>query len=398
MKERMLILCYRAPYPLRSGSEIRMYQFIEVLSKYYEVDIVYLSEQKEGTKMDNVRDMAHDVQCFYVGKIKRLMQAAVGYCFKGQPLQIGYFYSKQMQEWISEHLDEYQRILCMHIRTFSYLQGIDKSLLEGKKIYLDGIDAISLNYRNSYMAARGIKKLIYKIEYKRLEKYEKITYTAVHHTSLISQRDKEYMNNHLGVAGDAKLIYLFAIDMGYVPEIVKNKRTISFMGKMNYAPNEDAVLHFIRKIYPKIKTIYPDLEFNIIGGFATKELLRYDGKMGIHFLGFVDNPSTELQRSTLVIAPMISGSGLQTKILQAMQLGCAVLTTEIGADGLESVNESDIIIAQNDEDMIAKLGDYLSEQMMEKREEIGQNARRYVMEHYSYEAIEKQILEWMEES
>ena len=140
-----------------------MYQFIEVLSKYYEVDIVYLSEQKEGTKMDNVRDMAHDVQYFYVGKIKRLMQAAVGYCFNGQPLQIGYFYSKQMQEWISEHLDEYQRILCMHIRTFSYLQGIDKSLLEGKKIYLDGIDAISLNYRNSYMAARGIKKLIYRI-------------------------------------------------------------------------------------------------------------------------------------------------------------------------------------------------------------------------------------------
>lgn len=398
MKERMLILCYRAPYPLKSGSEIRMYQFIEVLSKFFDIDVAYLSEQKDEVNINELKEMVHDVKRFHVGKIRRLIQSVLGYAFRTQPLQIGYFYSKEMQQWICENVHKYHRIVSMHIRTFSYIEGIPQAILEGKKIYLDGIDAISLNYHNSYLTSRGWKRLVYKLESKRLGAYEKKAYSYVQHTSLISQRDKEYLTSHLDVAHNAHVIYNYAIDLGYCPDAKKSARMISFMGKMNYAPNIDAVLHFIKNVYPSVKKKNPDLEFYIIGGHATKELMQYDGKMGIHFLGFVEKPAQVLQKSALVIAPMISGSGLQNKILQAMFLGCAVLTTKIGADGMESAEKEDIIIVEDDEEMIAQMNRYMLDSMQEKRDQIGQNARRYVMEHYSYEAIEKQILEWMEEA
>lgn len=391
MKEKLLMLCYRAPYPLKSGSEIRMYQFIEILSEYYDITLLYLQEQQDEGDMQPLYEKCSKVQKFRVNKAKRCIQAVGDYLFCGQPLQAGYFYSREMQHVVDTCESEYKNILCMHVRTIQYMFRGKKKDLEKKNLYFDGIDAITMNYYNAYHTSTGIRKLINGMEYRRMAKYEKMVYGKVKNSILISQRDRNYIVDVLGVKCNPAVIYNYVIDYGYLPEVVKKKCTIAFMGKMDYAPNVDAVCHFVDNIFMQVKESYPQLQFQIIGGSPAEEVRKRAERDGVELMGFVDNPAELLQEATLVIAPMISGSGLQNKIVQSMYLGCTVVTTPIGADGLSEVTDEELVIAEDDSQMLEKLTYFLSEEADRERTQIGKNAREYISRNYSYEKIRRQI-------
>lgn len=393
MKEKILILCYRRPYPVLFGGEIRLFQFIEMLAPYYDVDVLYLDESKDSADLSGLYEKTGQALAFRVSKIQRLFQAAFGYVFQNKPLQVGYFYSDQMQKWINEHAKDYQKILCMHVRTIEYALVAKKKgvLLDNCKIFMDGIDAISMHYKHSYEVTTGIKKLINGMEYYRMKKYEKNAYEQVDESILISERDREYILNELKAQCDPKLVYNYAIDFGYKPEVKKDAYSLFFMGKMSYQPNVDAMKHFVTKIFDRLKKDYPQLQFYIAGGHATDEVIALQSHEGVHVVGFIDDPSVDMQKATIVVAPMISGSGLQNKIIQAMYLECTVVTTTIGADGLADVTGDEIIISEDDEALYNNLKLYLSADMSEKRADVGAKARQYIIDHYSYANVDMQL-------
>ena len=397
MKKNLLMLCYRAPYPIRSGSEIRMYQFLEILSLQFSVTLLYLKEREETGDMRPLYEKCAGVESFPVSVWKRCAQAGAGYLFRNLPLQAGYFYSGAMQRWVKAHIGEFSHILCMHIRTVRYVLGIKPGKLAGKHIFLDGIDAITLNYYNSYLTSHGLRRLVNGMEYRRMAEYERRAYSRVKKSILISERDRDYIVNELGADADPAVICNYAIDYGYQPQTVKRECTICFMGKMNYAPNVDAVRHFVSAVWPGLKKEYPQLVFTIIGGNATAEILKLGQTEGIELCGFVENPAVLLQEATLVIAPMVSGSGLQNKIVQAMYLGCTVVTTPVGADGLTGVTGEELIVAEAGEEFCGKLIRYLAPEAEEERRKTGERAREYIREHYSYEKIQNDILTFFAE-
>ncbi len=391
-RKKLLMLCYRAPYPLKSGSEIRMYQFLEILSEKYDITLLYLQEGKEAEDMRPLYEKCSHVETFRIAKWRRYAQAVCGYLFLKQPLQIGYFYSDALQRWMDAHIGEYSDILCMHVRTMQYVSGLKEEKRRGKRIFLDGIDAITLNYYNSCQTSRGIRKLVNGMEYRRMARYEREAYSEADESILISERDRDYIVEYLKADCSPSVIFNYAIDYGYQPELKKQEYTVAFMGKMNYAPNVDAVLFFVKNSYHRLKRRYPELQFRIIGGNATAEIRKLEQTDGIRLLGFVKNPAKYLQEASIVIAPMISGSGLQNKIVQAMYLGCTVLTTPVGADGLKNVTGRELIIADK-EKIAEKLEYYLRPEAEEERRRIGRNARAYIERYYSREKIERDILE-----
>lgn len=393
MKEKMLMLCYRRPYPVVSGGEIRMFQYIEILSEYFNIDVLYLEEQNTEVDLSGLTEKTGLALPFRIPKLQRLFQSAFVYLFEGKPLQIGYFHSAQMQKWINQHAKEYQHILCMHVRTIEYvLRAKQKNKLHDQcQLYLDGIDAISMHYKHTYQVTSGIKKLINGMEYRRMKTYEKNAYEAVNKSTLISERDRDYIVKELKADCNPSLVYNYAIDFGYRPEIKQSPRRLYFMGKMNYQPNVDAMIHFVPTVYDRLKKDFPELEFHIVGGHATDEIKALEKHSGVKVCGFVEDPSVGMQEATLVVAPMVSGSGLQNKIVQAMYLGCTVVTTTIGADGLHNVSENELLIAQDDEMMYQLLKEYLADTSVQKRKQIGSCARQYIMDYYSYTNVKKQI-------
>lgn len=163
---------------------------------------------------------------------------------------------------------------------------------------------------------------------------------------------------------------------------------IIFVGKMSYEPNIVAVTHFALNIFPKLKEKIPSLTFKIIGANPDIKVTKLERVEGVEVTGFVDTVDPYFMDSTIVVAPMLTGAGIQNKIIQAMSHACCVATSPIGAEGLQ-INDEEIAIYASDEEWINGILGLWDNPM--KRKIMGEKARKYVIGNLSKEIIASQF-------
>lgn len=168
---------------------------------------------------------------------------------------------------------------------------------------------------------------------------------------------------------------------------------IIFVGKMSYEPNVVAVTFFSTKIFPNLKNKFPNLHFYIIGANPDSRVKKLSEIEGIVVTGFVDSIEPYFQNSTIVVAPMLTGAGIQNKIIQAMSYGCCVATTSIGAEGL-IIEKNEIAIYNTEEDWISGVEKLLLD--VNERKVLGRKARDYVKNNLSKDVIAKQFNAFIE--
>jgi glycosyltransferase involved in cell wall biosynthesis len=162
---------------------------------------------------------------------------------------------------------------------------------------------------------------------------------------------------------------------------------LAFIGKMSYAPNILAVSNFVKNVLPLIRNKIPDVTFYIVGASPDRDVLKlHDGKKVI-VTGFVENINEYFNLASIIVAPMLSGAGIQNKIIQAMGSGKCVVTTPIGAEGL--IIKGEIAIEKNDNDMAERIIFLLSHK--DVRCAMGKDARKYVQQNLSFDAISQQF-------
>jgi len=167
-----------------------------------------------------------------------------------------------------------------------------------------------------------------------------------------------------------------------------NPNTIMFLGKMDYEPNITAVSYFVNTIFPQLRELYKNLKFIIVGAKPTKDVLNLQNYSGVEVTGFVDSIEPYFHDSTIVIAPMLSGAGVQNKIIQAMSYGCCVATTTIGAEGI-SLKGNEIAIFNSDNEWLKGLSHLLSNKNL--RLKMGKEARKTIVDTLSKERIYEQF-------
>lgn len=167
-----------------------------------------------------------------------------------------------------------------------------------------------------------------------------------------------------------------------------NDNCIVFVGKMSYEPNIIAVTYFCQEIFPTLKQLYPELKFYIVGANPSKSIYKLNNISGVHVTGYVESVESYYQKATLVIAPMLTGAGIQNKIIQAMSYGCCVLTTPIGAEGLTIDNEQ-LIILNSAKEWIKTIQNLLINRT--RRKEIGKKAHEYITNNLSKDVIRMQF-------
>lgn len=167
-----------------------------------------------------------------------------------------------------------------------------------------------------------------------------------------------------------------------------NDNSIVFVGKMSYEPNIVAVDYFAKKIFPFLKEKYADLTFTIVGASPTAKVITLQDIEGVVVTGFVDSVEKYLTNASIVIAPMLTGAGIQNKIIQAMSYSCCVATSLIGAEGLH-INDNEICIFNDDNEWVEGILNLLSSPYL--RRDMGKKARQYVIDNLSKEVIARQF-------
>ncbi len=165
-----------------------------------------------------------------------------------------------------------------------------------------------------------------------------------------------------------------------------------FVGKMNYEPNIVAVTYFAKRILPTLRQMYKDLEFIIVGAHPSGKVKQLTQLPGVSVTGYVESIESYLQKATIVVAPMLTGAGVQNKIIQAMSYGCCVVTTPIGAEGLH-IQGKEIEVLDGEESMILGMQNLLNNKDL--RREMGHLARQYVIDNLSEEVVASQFWEFI---
>lgn len=367
-----------------------MMQNLSFLSEEYDVDCIILDKDKPSNEsITELKKYSKNVMFIKMNNLFfRAFHCLINF-FTGKPLQNGYFYSRKMNKLIHRIYKNYDAIFCMHMRTGQYVLDLDDI-----KKYIDCPDCITLNSENEYKSSKGIRRILFKIDYKNVKKFESTKYNLFNGIFVINKRDKEYLAEMNKKINDrVHILYNYVRDLGYKYEndIVSNP-SICFLGRVAYGPNTAAIKHFVADIFPFLRKAYPSLIFNIYGGSVTKEIKSLESFEGVEVHGFVDDVAKEIQSNTFVVAPMISGSGTQNKILECMMLRKLIITTKIGVDGLDDISENEVVVCNSDNDFIEKCLFYLSNDNLKAVKSIGENAYTYVKNHYSKETSRHQLL------
>lgn len=171
----------------------------------------------------------------------------------------------------------------------------------------------------------------------------------------------------------------------YMPNNQKcEKNSIVFLGAMNWLPNEDGILWFVENIFNNILRIKKDTKLYIVGKNPTQKIKELDDK-NIKVTGFVDDDRDYIAKASVFIVPLRIGGGMRIKILNAMSMGKCIVSTTIGAEGINAENGKEIYIEDDIEQICKKI--IYSMEHTDTSDKIGQAAREKILKEYSWDAI-----------
>ena len=160
--------------------------------------------------------------------------------------------------------------------------------------------------------------------------------------------------------------------------------SLLFVGSMDYHANVDAVLWFLREVWPGISSRFPSLTFKIVGRSPTKEIAM-SASDRIIVTGTVDDVRPFYADAIAVVVPLRIGGGTRLKILEGMAMGVPVVSTAIGAEGIAATNGRDILLANSAAEITQALERVIRDASL--RDELSKRGRELVCQHYDWSSI-----------
>jgi glycosyltransferase involved in cell wall biosynthesis len=201
--------------------------------------------------------------------------------------------------------------------------------------------------RHAATAGNSLKKMMYGMEFRKMQRYEQIELRKFHHVVAVSESDRALMTQW--VDQDRVTVVPTGVDLGeYRPDPLAPEPcpVITFVGAMDWEPNVDGVEYFASEIWPAIKTEVPEARFRIVGRNPDRRVKKC-ASASIEVTGRVPSVVEHLRQSAVVIVPLRIGGGTRLKIYEAMASAKAVVSTTIGAEGLDIHHGRDIMLADD---------------------------------------------------
>ncbi len=160
--------------------------------------------------------------------------------------------------------------------------------------------------------------------------------------------------------------------------------SLVFTGMMDYWPNIEGVEWFVERIFPRIRSAVPDVRLFIVGNRPTAQVLRLGTTPGVTVTGFVEDVREYIANASVCVVPLRIARGIQNKLLEAMAMGKAVVSTGEAFEGLRAEKGRDLQVAADEESFAGETIGLLRD--AERARRLGACARQCVERHYSWES------------
>lgn len=377
------------PLPEFAGDRQMVNNLIKVLSKKYLVHAIIICRENH-TNDDEIflKQYCHKFKIFKLSKIDIFISCLKG-ILKQESLQINFFYQSHIDNYIKENMIDKHFILYNLIRTSKYAANYN-----GNKIMVM-VDLISLNYQRSLEKVHStLWKIFYKYENKHIEEAENKVILNFKATFLANHNEQTLFA--------AKFKKVFWLPIGIKEQLFnypKNKNnefnSIVFIGKMDYAPNVDAVIWFVKNVFQHLNN---SIKFYIVGARPLKKVIALSNiNERIIVTGYVQDPYELMNRSAVVVSPMQTGGGIQNKILEGMALGKVNVVTSLGASSIYLAENNKHLLIEDNSIKMAKLINQIVENP-QQFQNIGIEGKKLVTKIYTWKNFGDTLTKQIEES
>jgi len=386
-KLKILFICNKSPWPTSEGGPIAMNQLIEGLADAgHKVKVLAINTNKYSVKSEDIPSAYRqktNIELVYVNLAFKPVPAFLN-LFSNKSYHVERFITKNFEKKLIEVLEK-NTFDIVQIETLfqsPYINTIRK--YSDAKIVLRAHNIEHLIWKRVAENQKNPLKKFYITHLARtLESYEKNVINDFDGIVPITKKDAEFFDS---LTEKPILPLPFGVDTKKIkPQNETDSELALFhIGSMNWMPNEEGVKWFIDDVWPQIETQLPDVKL-YLAGREMPEWLNKLNKKNIIVVGEVDNAHEFISSKAISIAPLFSGSGIRIKIIESMALARAVISTSIGAEGINITNGENIIIADNKDDFFEAIKLLFSEPL--KVEELGRKARLLIEEEHNTEKI-----------
>jgi glycosyltransferase involved in cell wall biosynthesis len=166
-------------------------------------------------------------------------------------------------------------------------------------------------------------------------------------------------------------------------------KNILFIGLMSWWPNEQGVIWFVNRVFPLVLKEIPEAKFQVIGDNVSNKI-RALASDNVELLGYVSDLQKYYENAGVFVAPINVGGGIRIKILNAMGRGMPVISTSLGASGINAKLGRDLIIADSPTEFARGIVSIIDEQS--KAEELSKNSIKFINDNYGIESAKKKLV------
>lgn len=390
---RILFLCNKSPYPAREGGPIAMKSLIDgLLAAGHQVKVLAVNSEKYQVNPGEIPEEFRQQTAIELVDLdlKITPFGALMAFLRNESYHVKRFISKRFRAKLIEILQasSFDVVQLETVFMMPYVADIHKYTQAPIVLRAHNIEHLIWK-RIASQTNMPLKKLYLLHLSKTLKTYEMQSLIDADGIAAITRKDAAFFR---GLTDSSTIDIPYALQPEkFVPAFEVAEKPVFFhLGAMNWIPNQEGVRWFLEKVWPLVIKKKPEAHFVLAGRFMPDWLLKYKAT-GIEVVGEVDDASEFVRKHDIAVVPLLSGSGIRIKIIEAMALGKTVLTTTIGAEGINYVDMKDLFIADNAEKMAAIMVQLYENPAL--AEKTGRSARHLVQNlHNSSKVIDRLLL------
>jgi glycosyltransferase involved in cell wall biosynthesis len=390
----ILEVTFGLPWPPDSGFRQRDFFLLRHSARHNNIHLLCLCDaDRPLPDIAPLQDLCRHIELFPINlKIdKTIFRSMWSRWLAGDPLATAPYFSDQMFARIHQLLlsEKFDILQIEHSFLVPFRKAVPKSFTGRTILALHNIGAVqyrrmvNLSFPFLTRALFGIKSLLMRNwEVRCAALFDSVVVVSESEAEWLRQRNPDLpvavIDNGVDITGTP---YLPVTEVG--PNLL-------FVGSMVYPPNEDAMRYFCRTIWPLVKTAIPAVQLWIVGHEPSPALQQLGRDASIHIIGTVADLAPHYANTKLVIVPLRAGSGSRLKILEAMAMGRAVVSTSIGCEGLVLEHDIHLAIADTPSDFSDAIVALINDE--QRRSRMVDQARRWVEERYDWPCLGEKLV------
>jgi polysaccharide biosynthesis protein PslH len=384
----VLYLVHRMPYPPDKGDKVRSYHLLKHLQQRHRVFLgTFIDDPQDEAHLPALRALCPDLHVERLspmwGKVRSLTAM-----LSDEALSVRFYRSQRMHDWVAsvvrDHHPEAAVVFSGAMAQFATPHVAQVPML------LDLVDVDSVKWAQYAQARRGLMAWLYQRESRCLLAFEREAVAHSEHAFLVTDKEASLFHSLAPESQHKVKALCNGVDASvFSPEpdrpspFASPEQPIVFTGAMDYWPNVDGVIWFVKEVLPLVRQRWPQATFHVVGRNPTPDVCALQGP-GVNVTGTVPDVRPYLQHAHAVVAPLRVARGIQNKILEAMAMAQPVITVPGCAQAISATSEQGVWVADSPQEWTVSIDRVLSSPKV--RAEAGLNARRFVIEHFSWEA------------